>query len=347
MPAPAVPTRLRAHRWAWWLLAGLVLGLLLSMAWGARSVYQQREQRYHHQIEGGLRAISLLQVRNVADWRRQHIADAAALTDDGLFAQAAARWHAAPSEALQEPLRERLRSFVEHGGYSAAFWVDAQGALRLGPQGALQGTLASPEQQALRQALAQAEPVAVELHRDAAFAFAIFGVLAPVFDGDTPLGAVWLVSDARTQLFPQVESWPSASRSAESLLVQRDGDELVYVSPLRHRSDAPLSLRQAIVPGRDVVVQAVAGARGVVYGSDYRGQEVLAMASAVPDSPWVLVSKLDVEEAFVEAQRGEWLALALLASLALLSGGCAAAAWQWRAWRRERGLKLALERNMR
>ena len=100
MPAPAVPTRLRAHRWAWWLLAGLVLGLLLSMAWGARSVYQQREQRYHHQIEGGLRAISLLQVRNVADWRRQHIADAAALTDDGLFAQAAARWHAAPSEAL-------------------------------------------------------------------------------------------------------------------------------------------------------------------------------------------------------------------------------------------------------
>ena len=347
MPAPAVPTRLRAHRWAWWLLAGLVLGLLLSMAWGARSVYQQREQRYHHQIEGGLRAISLLQVRNVADWRRQHIADAAALTDDGLFAQAAARWHAAPSEALQEPLRERLRSFVEHGGYSAAFWVDAQGALRLGPQGALQGTLASPEQQALRQALAQAEPVAVELHRDAAFAFAIFGVLAPVFDGDTPLGAVWLVSDARTQLFPQVESWPSASRSAESLLVQRDGDELVYVSPLRHRSDAPLSLRQAIVPGRDVVVQAVAGARGVVYGSDYRGQEVLALVSAVPDSPWVLVSKLDVDEAFVDAQRGEWLALALLASLALLSGGCAAAAWQWRAWRRERGLKLALERNMR
>ena len=347
MPAPAVPTRLRAHRWAWWLLAGLVLGLLLSMAWGARSVYQQREQRYHHQIEGGLRAISLLQVRNVADWRRQHIADAAALTDDGLFAQAAARWHAAPSEALQEPLRERLRSFVEHGGYSAAFWVDAQGALRLGPQGALQGTLALPEQQALRQALAQAEPVAVELHRDAAFAFAIFGVLAPVFDGDTPLGAVWLVSDARTQLFPQVETWPSASRSAESLLVQRDGDELVYVSPLRHRSDAPLSLRQAIVPGRDVVVQAVAGARGVVYGSDYRGQEVLALVSAVPDSPWVLVSKLDVDEAFVEAQRGEWLALALLASLALLSGGCAAAAWQWRAWRRERGLKLALERNMR
>ena len=49
----------------------LVLGLLLSMAWGARSVYQQREQRYHHQIEGGLRAISLLQVRNVADWRRR------------------------------------------------------------------------------------------------------------------------------------------------------------------------------------------------------------------------------------------------------------------------------------
>ena len=52
-------------------------------------------------------------------------------------------------------------------------------------------------------------------------------------------------------------------------------------------------------------------------------------------------------DAFTDAQRREWLALALLASLGLLWAGGLAVVWQWRAWRRERALKTELERNMR
>ena len=35
------------------------------------------------------------------------------------------------------------------------------------------------------------------------------------------LGAVWLVIDARTALFPLLETWPDHSRTTESVLVQR------------------------------------------------------------------------------------------------------------------------------
>ena len=84
------------------------------------------------------------------------------------------------------------------------------------------------------------------------------------------------------------------------------------------------------------MVLAVAGVRGAFYGSDYRNQPVLAVASAVPDSPWLLVSKVDVADAFTAAQRREWLALSLFVSLGLLSLGCVVVLWQGRAWRRER-----------
>ena len=344
-------TLLRQHARprVWWLLP-LVMALLLGgIGWGVHLIYQEREQRYRHQIEGGLQAVNLLQLRGVTDWRAQRMAEAAALTQDSLFAQAVARWRAAPSPALDGAVRERLRILAEQVRYTQAYLVDEQGRLLLDAEGAAAGgLLPAPEQQALQQALALAQPAVVELRQDPAFAFAFYGLLAPLFDGHRPLGAVWLVMDARTTLYPLLETWPNHSRTAESVLVQREGGAAVSLSPLRLRGDEPAALQLPLAQSRrDPLVQAVEGVRGAFYASDYRGQEVLAVASAVPGSPWLLVSKVDVDDAFTDAQRREWLGLSLFLSLGLLLFGSLAMLWQWRAWRRERALKRELERNLR
>ena len=70
------PARARA----WWLLPLCMALLLGAMAWGGARIYQEREQRYSHQIEGGLQAVNLLQLRAVTDWRARRMAEAAALT---------------------------------------------------------------------------------------------------------------------------------------------------------------------------------------------------------------------------------------------------------------------------
>jgi len=340
---------------AWWLLPLVVLALLAGMGWGMRLIYQEREQRYHHQVEGGLGIINQIQAAGVSDWLRRRNGEAAALTDDGLFAQAVHRWRteSGPAQEAQEVLvRERLRSLVEHAQYTAAYLVDMQGRLLLGPaQGgaARVDSLPAPELAALRGAFDSAQPAAVGLRRDgAAFAFAFFSLLAPLFDGSEPVGAVWLVVDARTTLYPLLEVWPNNNRTAESLLVQREGNDVVLLSPLRHRGDEPLTVR---VPGDRTddaaVALAASGVRGTFYGTDYRGHDVLATASAVPGSDWLLISKMDTAEAFTDAQRREWLALSLFTSLGLLLVVLVVVLWQWRAWRRERQLKEKLERNMR
>ncbi len=351
MRMPAVFRRRGAPLRAWWFLPLVVLALFAGMGWGMRLIYQEREQRYHHQVESGLSTINQIQVMGVADWRRRRIGEAAALTDDGLFAQAVRRWRADGSPALEAPVRERLRSLVEYTQYTAAYLVDAQGRLLLGPAGsggAKVDTLPAPEREALRGAFDSAQPAVVGLRRDGAFAFPFFGLLAPLFDGSEPVGAVWLVVDARNSLYPLLEVWPNNSRTAESLLVERQGGEVVFLSPLRHRGDEPLTLRlPAHQTGDAAVALAAAGVRGTLYGTDYQGHSVLATASAVPDSDWLLVSKIDTAEAFTDAQRREWLALSLFASLGLISAGAVVVLWQWRAWRRERSLKEKLERNMR
>lgn len=332
---------------AWWLLPAVAL-LLGGIGWGVYAIYQKREQRYRHQIESSLQAVNQLQLRAASDWRARRQSEAVALSQDSLFAQAVARWRAAGSPDGEALLRERLRILVEQQRYTAAYLVDTQGRLLIDSEGVATGGLPGPEQEALQRALAQAQPEIVELHRDPSFAFPVLGLLAPLFDDSTPLGAVWLVIDARTALFPLLETWPDHSSTTESVLVQREGDAVVTLSPLRLRGEEREPLRLPLAEhGRDPMALAAEGVRGAFYASDYRGQDVLAVASAAPDAPWLLVSKIDVAEAFTDAQRREWLMLSLFVSLGLLSLGSAVVLWQWRAWRRERALKGELERNLR
>lgn len=344
-----LPTRLQPMLpYAWWSLPLAVLGLFALLAWGAWGLYQEREQRYQHQVEGGLSAINQLQTKSVADWRRRRVGEALALTDDALLARALAHWRAEGDGAAQEAVRERLRALVEYQQYTAALVVDTRGQLLLGAQGPVAGQLPGQEAQALVRALADAQPVVIGLRREPDVAHAFYSVLAPLYAGDKPLGAIWLQMDARTSLYPLLETWPYNSVSAESLLVEREGDVLAFLSPLRQRSDAPLTLRLPLVQQGDAtVLLAVQGVRGTLYGSDYRGEQVLATASAVPESDWLLISKIDTAEAFTDVRRREWMALGLFALLALLSLGCVVVFWQWRAWWRERVLKERLQQTMR
>lgn len=347
-----LPRRLPT-RWWRWLLAVVLLILLLLVTGRVWVAYQQRIGTYRHQVETALRAVSQLQAANIADWRVRHLGDAADLTNDPLLMQALAQWLAAPTPEQTSVLEERLRSLEENLRYAAAFFVDSEGRVRLdsasqgGASAAALRTLEPPEAQALHRALETAHPVGVELHRSAAFAFPFFGVLAPLYGPDnTPLGAIWLVLHAPASLAPLLETLPNSNPSAESLLLRRDGAALQYLIPPRlgERGAAPPDLRQALAEAPlDVAVQAAQGERGILRGVDYRGKNVLAFASSVRDTPWILVAKVDQDEALAEAQRNEWMGMVLLASLLLLLMGSAFAGWQWQARRRERTLRHELE----
>ena len=169
MPIASLVVRLLPPLWRRWLVAVGVLALLLLVGAHVWQAYQQRVDTYRHQVETALRAVSQLQATNIADWRVRHLGDAADLSSDPLLMQAVARWLAAPTPAQTTALQERLRSLEENLRYTAAFFVDRQGMVRLDSasrgqgQGSplLLGPLEPPEAQALHRALERAQPVGV------------------------------------------------------------------------------------------------------------------------------------------------------------------------------------------
>ncbi len=315
--------------------------------WAFMSTYEGRVHSSRHQAERELLAISQLQAEGVASWREQRFADAYTLVDDVLLARAVADWQRAPTPDSSELVQGRLRILQERAKYAAVFFADASGQLQLAPDGLQPFTLPVPELAALQKALTQAQVVAVEPRVDPTFAFPFFSAMAPLFDGATPLGAVWLVSDVRSTLYPQLSHWPTASATAESSIVTRQGDEVVYLSPLRHATSAGLGMRSLLTRAKDPAVQAILGVRGIFSGEDYRSAQVIAVASTVPDSPWLLVTKIDQAEVLADARQREMLVLGLPVVLGLLLLGLLFALLQHKAWRRERDLKTKLQHNMR
>jgi two-component system cell cycle sensor histidine kinase/response regulator CckA len=129
-------------------------------------------------------------------------------------------------------------------------------------------------------------------------------------------------------LYTLLESWPTPSETAETLLVQRDGDDVLFLNHLRYRPDAALNLRIPLSQTDSPAVMAVLGKTGVVQGTDYRGTAVLAVLQPIPDSPWFLVAKMDTAEALAEWRLFSGLLLALLLGFVILTGAALLAVWQ-------------------
>lgn len=170
------------------------------------------------------------------------------------------------------------------------------------------------------------------------------GVIAPLYDGMQSLGALWMVVDLRDTLFPLLEAVRGGRATAESVLLMSQGDDVLHINPLRHGAATQSVGHFATLTQLEMVgVQAVRGIRGVVYGQDYQGKAVLAASSVVPDSPWLLVSKMEVAEAFAQDRRKEGLYFGLLIGGSFLTILVFIIYWMWLTRRREQVLKQALE----
>ena len=143
-----------------------------------------------------------------------------------------------------------------------------------------------------------------------------------------PLGVLVFRIDPATYLYPFIKRWPIPSLTAETLLVRREGNEVVFLNELRFREDAALNLRAPLEQMAMPAARAALGQEGVMEGSDYRGVPVVAALRAIPDSPWFLVARMDIAEAYAPLRERLWQIVALISVLLLGTGAGIALLWR-------------------
>jgi len=117
-----------------------------------------------------------------------------------------------------------------------------------------------------------------------------------------------------------LKKWPTPSRTAETLLIRRDGNDVLFLNDLKFQKDAALNLRIPLNNRNVPAVEAALGKEGIVEGIDYRGVPVVADLRTVPDSPWFLVARMDMEEIYAPLRERLWWMIIIIGALLLSAG---------------------------
>ena len=312
------------HRPPRWYFPALGLVLLLLAAGGTAFYLSEQQQQITHAGDQ-LRAVSELKSQQIIEWRRERIADGQILVDNTSLAELVEQWFAEGSPRLEKRLRNQLASLKQNYQYFDVLLLDNDGNVRISSsdrRGHLQDGLFL----ALEMAASQRRAALNDFHPDPENGLIHADVVAPlsIVEGQRTrrIGAIILQLDPRTFIYPVLQSWPLPSQTAETLLVRRDEDQVIFLNQLRNRANAPLQLR---VPNtqRDVPsIQAVFGGKtGVVEGHDYAGVPVIASVQAIPDSPWYIIAKVAKAEALSGWTSASRLILALIGGLLLAAAG--------------------------
>ena len=132
--------------------------------------------------------------------------------------------------------------------------------------------------------------------------------------------AIVFTIDPEKILYPILKSWPTSSKTSETLLVRQEGDSVVYLNPLRHREYDSVILKLPVSDTNLLAVKAVRGFAGITEGTDYRNIPVIGAIKRIPGSGWYMVSKVDVSEVN-EQIRNQVLTVLLLIFLVISAFG--------------------------
>ncbi|MFH0823554.1 MAG: PAS domain S-box protein [Pseudomonadota bacterium] len=311
---------------------------ILAVCTVAYIYYGYETNRIRQQKYDEIAAVANLKVGRISEWRQERLGDIRRSARASFFTEGVRQWFANPQDiTLRARLRERLTLEQEEGRYADVLLLNREGKVVLS---------ASPDPHPLSPAAMEVVekvvsgrmPVLSDLYRCPRGIVHMDGV-GPILDPEgRTLAVLVLRTNAQSLLFPLIQAWPTAGETAETLLVRRDGDAVLFLNELRQRTNTALSLREPLTRLDLPAAQAVLGKTGIFEGKDYRGVDVLADLMPVPESSWFMVAKVDSREIFAEARYRGRVILLFAAVFVLLAASLTAYGYRHRQARTYRDL---------
>ncbi|MDQ1237817.1 MAG: two-component system, cell cycle sensor histidine kinase and response regulator CckA, partial [Thermodesulfobacteriota bacterium] len=298
-------------KWPWRVAVAVSSFLILAMGY---LYYCMEANALRKKAYEELHAIAALKDDQINVWRRERMAGLRMLTGSPFFVDAMENFIANPDDLdLKSKFGKTLKSLVYAYRYHDALLLDPNGNIVL----------------ALNQDPHLKDIEAVSVANDAMTNHRIaFGdlyicsicgrihldIAAPILSSDSRLvGLIVFRTDPETELYPLLQSWPVASKTAETLLVRRDGDDVVFLNDLRHRPESALKFKIPMSETDSAAVAAFRGQHHFLEARDYRGVDVLADVHPIPGASWVLIAKVDRDEILGELNyRATAVAIALV-----------------------------------
>jgi len=293
--------------------------------------YRNYERHFRIAAERQLTAITELKVDGLAQYRKERLEDASIFFNNTAFSGLVRRFLDHPEDTdAQRQIQEWIAKCSATDQYNLSCLLDTQGVTRVSSSAGLP-PVSSGVLQRIPEILKSGQATFQDFHRNEHDRRIYLDVLVPIFDeqdANRPLGLFYLRIDPEKYLYPFIQRWPVPSETAETLLVRRDGNDVLYLNELKFQTNTALNRRISLENTNVPAVKAMLGQKGIVEGADYRGEPVLAALQAVPDSPWFLVARMDTAEVFAPIRTRLWQVVIMIGASLFGSGACMG--WIWR-----------------
>ena len=304
--------------------------LSLGIVAGGAFYYHQYERQFRAEAGRQLSAIAELKVDELSQYRKERLWDAGAFFKNEAFPGLVRRFLEHPEDAeAPEQLQEWAAQYLATGQYDLICLFDAQGVIRMAEPA--EPPVSSFISQNVSEILRSDRVIFQDFTRSEHDQRAYLSLLVPIFDEsgtNRPLGVLALRIDPESYLYPFIQRWPVPSETSETLLVRRDGNDALFLNELKFQTNTALNLRVPLAKTNMPAVMAILGQKGVVEGTDYRGEPSLAALNAVPDSPWFLVTKMDTAEVYAPLRERLRLTILFMGLLLISAGAGIVAVWR-------------------
>jgi PAS domain S-box-containing protein len=295
--------------------------------------YRHYEELYRAEVEQQLSAIAELKVGELTQWRKERLGDGGTLFKNAAFSDLVRRFFENPPDAdAQRQIQAWLEKSQTMNQYDEIRLLDVQGVTHMTVP-ASRTDMASVVSRRIPEVLRAGQVVFQDFYRNEHDQRVYLAVMVPILDerdGSAPLGVLVLDVNPETYLYPFIKRWPTPSLSAETLLVRKEGNEVVFLNELRFQTNTALNFRAPLDRVALPAAQAALGREGITEGMDYQGLPVVAALRVIPDSPWSLVARMNTAEVYAPLRARLWQMVVIIGVLLFGAGACVAVVW----WRR-------------
>ncbi len=305
-----------------WL--AIAVGVIILLLTGLYRVHVFLYDHAHNMAEQQLQSVAALKSQEIQRWLRAHLVVLSQPHDGHMARNLIRLLEGRDAKAAKQALQDRGRHLRDAMPEIISFWLfDLTGQAVLGGE-APHPPLDTRHLETARRVMETRRAALVDFHRTGSTASDItLDILAPLIAGqegnETVIGYALFQLDPTLELYPMIRRWPVPSTTAESLLARREGNEVVFLNPLRHTPAPPLSLRRPIDDAELIASRALLGEGEVLSGVDYRHERALGVALQVPETDWLLVAKMDDSEIYLDARNSFlWICVSALILLVVL-----------------------------
>jgi PAS domain S-box-containing protein len=293
--------------------------------------YHTQEKRAFESNQQELSSVADLKVGQILQWRRERLSDGNYLSQNISFNRRLSDFISdSNNKKLRYLLLNHLKTLIDNYDYRSAVFVDKYGRVKLyyPDQDTVIEDYLKPR---LFRIIRNENVQLTDFQQTENVSFVHLDLLVPirsVNNNDTTItGLLILRIDPQEVLYPLIQSWPVTSKSSETLLFHREGDEIIYLNELRHQENTNLVLRLPVARDKLVAALALQGISETTDAVDYRGKPVIAAMKKIPDSPWYMVAKVDRDEILVKLKGQVSLVLIIVILFILALGALLGFLW--------------------